>query len=78
MSQEQEKKTIASCHGSHSGKNLHWHMILMVLCCLLPLSIVFIAPKIGVSLKYSWLATLICPLMMVGMMVMMCMPRKEK
>jgi len=53
-------------------------MLLMVLCCLIPIGIVFIAPKIGIHSNLSWLASLICPLMMVGMMVMMCWPRKEK
>lgn len=78
MNQDREKNTVPSCHGSHSGKSHYWHMLLMVLCCLIPLGIVFLAPKIGIPLKFSWLATLICPLMMIGMMVMMCIPHKEK
>lgn len=78
MSQDQEKQQVPSCHGSHSGKGHLWHMVLMILCCLIPLGIVFLAPKIGITLKYSWLASLICPFMMVGMMVMICLPRKEK
>jgi hypothetical protein len=78
MSQDQEKNTVASCHQSHSGQGHFWHMALMILCCLIPLGIVFIAPKFGVPLKFSWLVTLLCPVMMVWMMVMMCLPRKEK
>lgn len=78
MGQEREKQQVPSCHGNHSGKGHYWHMILMVLCCLIPFGVVFIAPRIGIPSNLSWLATLICPLMMVGMMVMMCWPGKEK
>ena len=74
----QEKQRVPSCHEDHYGKGHNWHMLLMVLCCLIPIGIVFIAPKIGIHSNLSWLASLICPLMMVGMMVMMCWPRKEK
>lgn len=78
MSQEEEKKLVVSCHQSHSGKGHFGYMVLMILCCLIPLGIVFLAPKIGIPSNLSWLASLICPLMMVGMVVMMFIPRKEK
>lgn len=78
MSEDQEKQQVPSCHGSHSGTGHNWHMVLMILCCLIPLGIVFLAPKIGIPLKFSWLASLICPIMMVGMIVLMLIPHKEK
>ncbi|TCL59730.1 hypothetical protein EDC14_103823 [Hydrogenispora ethanolica] len=78
MSQDVDEKKIPPCHQGRSGKDHRGHMLLMVLCCLIPLGIAFFAPAIGVSLKWSWLASLICPLLMIGMMVMMCLPKKEK
>ncbi|HEX3045651.1 MAG TPA: hypothetical protein VHY08_12910 [Bacillota bacterium] len=82
MNEDQEKNQVASCHEGHTEKGHHGHLIMMILCCAIPLGIVFLAPQIGIPLKFSWLASLICPLMMIGMMigmmVMMFIPKKEK
>lgn len=79
MSQEQEKERVPTGHGSQSGKGHLWHLALMFLCCLIPLGILFFTiGAIAISSNWSWLASLICPLMMVGMMVMMCWGGKEK
>lgn len=78
MNQDQEKNRVASCHEGHTGKR-HWgHMLMMVLCCLIPLGIGFLTLKVGAAFKFGWLTSLICPVMMVGMMIMMCRPHNEK
>ena len=69
-----------NCHGHNENndnnkKSSMKHMLLMVLCCGLPILIAFVVPflKIGGSFK-SILGTItpfICPVMMVFMMLMM-------
>lgn len=78
MNQNQEKNKVASCHEGPTGKRHLGHMLMMVLCCLIPLGIGFLTPKTGVGIKFSWLTSLICPVMMVIMMAMMCKPHNEK
>ena len=78
MGQEPEEKEVPSCRQSHSGKGHTAHLLMMLLCCLVPLGLVLLVSKVGISSNLSWLISLICPWMMVGMMVIMCLPHKGK
>ena len=45
------------------------HLLLMVLCCLIPLVLIFGATSFGLNLRnYSWVILLLCPLSMMWMM----------
>jgi hypothetical protein len=77
-----------NCHGdsnennrSHKHSNLK-HMLHMALCCGLPILIILALPLIGrfsplVANILGIIAPFICPVMMIGMMVMMMKPAKK-
>lgn len=77
-----------NCHGNNdnNGKGLNGHkgpmshMLMMFLCCAAPILLLLLLPllrKIGIGSGansiLSNLAVLICPIMMIGMMIMMMM-----
>ena len=85
-----------NCHGSnttggdgqengHSRKGHMSHMLMMVLCCAVPIVILLLLPVIGriggagISKALSGIVPFLCPLMMIIMMAPMIFKgRKEK
>lgn len=73
------------CHGDNGGNQKHSmlkHMLHMILCCGLPIVIIGFLPFItkfspGAAGLLAIIAPFICPLMMVGMMVMMMRGNKK-
>ncbi|PRR83666.1 hypothetical protein [Clostridium luticellarii] len=76
-----------NCHGnnsnetnstSHSGIG---HMLMMILCCAIPLALVSILPFLGIAPRFKILlasiAPFICPIMMFLMIPMMLMHSKK-
>lgn len=76
-----------NCHGNnnkkgikdkHNGMN---HMVMMVLCCALPILIVVMLPFLGfapgLKLMIVSITPFICPVMMIFMIPMMFMHSKE-
>lgn len=57
----------------HKGKHGHHrHGLMMLIGCLVPVALILLLPALGVNTaKYSSLAFLLCPLLHIGMMVMM-------
>ncbi len=66
-----------NCHGSDSarksGRHHHsWHMILMILCCAVPLALLLVLPLLKIGNPFlGGAVSLICPVMMIVMMVPM-------
>jgi hypothetical protein len=76
---DQDHRNIPSqCHERQKGKGHGKHMILMFLCCLVPIIILLILPKTGILSKFSWLVPLLCPVLMIGMMIPMMINHKDK
>lgn len=68
--------------GSHKHSPIK-HMLHMIICCGLPIIILFSLPFIasfspGVAIILGFIAPFICPLMMGGMMFMMFKGNKKK
>lgn len=66
-------------HKNHKGKG---HGILMLLCCLIPILIVFLLPRLGFELGpigrlAPYAMFLICPIMHIAMMKTMFKSNKE-
>jgi len=62
-----------NCHNKNGKKG---HGMLMLLCCLIPLMLVFMLPRLGVNIGplariAPFAMLLICPLMHIGMFVFM-------
>lgn len=72
------QNTTPQCHEHQKGKGHGKHMILMILCCLVPIIILLIGPKTGIFTKFSWLVPLLCPVLMIGMMLPMMFKHKDK
>lgn len=64
-----------NCHNNNNNNNkkgMLKHGLMMMLCCLLPVILVATLPILGFkALALSSLASLLCPIMMIGMMFMM-------
>ncbi|MBE6068021.1 MAG: hypothetical protein E7211_10070 [Clostridium lundense] len=73
------------CHGDNGGNQKHSmlkHVLHMILCCGLPIVIIGLLPIItkfspGTASLLAVISPFICPLMMVGMMVMMMRGNKK-
>lgn len=86
---KEENKQVAttdSTQGTHekpAHKGHLSHMLMMVLCCGLPLAILALVPTLA-SLNPAFAATvgkfapLLCPILMVPMVIMMFRGHKEK
>lgn len=66
----------------HSQGGLGKHMLLMLICCLVPIALVAAVSLFGLSLGplqglVPYVAALMCPLMMIGMMWMMMRDNKN-
>ena len=75
------------CHGNNDKNGKHEghskHMLMMILCCALPVLILVSLPfikNINPTIKNSifGIAPLICPVMMIGMMFMMKKTNKNE
>lgn len=71
---EEEKK--ASCHG-HGGSGMK-HMLMMLICCLVPVGLSFLFSALGYSTIAGYMMLLLCPLMHIMMMRMMNKKDKTK
>jgi hypothetical protein len=71
-----------NCHGNHNNNENGQkhsplkHMLHMVICCGLPIAIIFLLPYIAkfspsVAGVLGIIAPFLCPIMMIGMMVIM-------
>ena len=65
-----------NCHNNNNNENnkkgFLKHGLMMMLCCLLPVILVSLLPILGFkALALSSLSSLLCPIMMIGMMFMM-------
>jgi choline-glycine betaine transporter len=66
----------------HSQAGMGKHMLLMLICCLVPIGLVAAVSVLGLSLGplqalVPYVAALMCPLMMIGMMWMMLRDNKR-
>ena len=70
-----------NCHNNNNENNKKGflkHGLMMGLCCLLPVILVALLPILGFkALALSSLSSLLCPIMMIGMMFMMGRSHKK-
>lgn len=70
-----------NCHNNNDGNNKKGflkHGLMMGLCCLLPTILLALLPLLGSkALALSSLSSLLCPIMMIGMMFMMIRSHKK-
>ena len=65
-----EVKKNLSCHGD-SGKSSMKHMLMMLVCCLLPVGLAVLLNALGYSAIAGYMMLLLCPLLHIAMMKLM-------
>lgn len=61
-------KEKEGCHGGKSGHSGAKHVLMMLLCCLVPLGLAFALKAMGYGTIAGYLVFLLCPLMHIFMM----------